>query len=173
VTVGPFQRHTHRGERGVTLVELLVTIAIMTIGFVSVISAFSTIELAVGTIGNDAQLTSLAREVGDYIESAQFAYITCGTYTAYDAALQSAIATQAVKLGASSYSAHVIQVAQASGGSHVVSGVSGSQPLIPIGGCSGSQPNDFGVQQIQFHVSTQGRSSASSTYTRIVYKRWN
>jgi prepilin-type N-terminal cleavage/methylation domain-containing protein len=172
VTIRPFQRRTHRGERGVTLIELLVTIAIMTIGFVSVISAFSTIEIAVGSISKDAQLTSQARQIGDYIESEQFAYITCGTAAGYDAQLQSAISTQVVRLQ-SSYNANVILVAQASGGSHVVAGVSGSQPLIPIGGCSGSG-HDFGVQQIEFQVSTPGHALANPVvYTRIVYKRWN
>jgi prepilin-type N-terminal cleavage/methylation domain-containing protein len=172
VTIRPFQRPTHRGERGVTLIELLVTIAIMTIGFVSVISAFSTIEIAVGSISKDAQLTSQARQIGDYIESEQFGYITCGTAAAYDTQLQSAISSQVVKLPAT-YTANVTLVAQASGGSHVVSGVSGSQPLIPIGGCSGSV-HDFGVQQIQFQVSTPGHSLTHPVvYTRIVYKRWD
>jgi prepilin-type N-terminal cleavage/methylation domain-containing protein len=172
VTVRPPGRRAHRGERGVTLIELLVTIAIMTVGFVAMISAFSTIEVAVGSISVDAQLTSAARQVGDYIESEQFAYITCGTNAAYDAALQSAVSAKLVTLTAG-YAAHVVGVAEASGGSHVVSGVTGSQPLIPIGGCSGAQPNDFGVQQIEFKISGPGRSTASSTYTRIVYKRWN
>jgi prepilin-type N-terminal cleavage/methylation domain-containing protein len=172
VTIRPAERRQHRGERGVTLIELLVTIAIMTIGFVSVISAFSAIEIGVGSISVDAQLTSAARQVGDYIESEQFAYITCGTSVAYDNALQSAISLKAVTL-LTGYAAHVIGVAEASGGSHVVSGVTGSQPLIPIGGCSGAQPNDFGVQQIEFQVSIPGRSPASSLSTRIVYKRWN
>jgi prepilin-type N-terminal cleavage/methylation domain-containing protein len=170
VTIRPAWRRAHRGERGVTLIELLVTIAIMTIGFVSVISAFSTIEIAVGSISVDAQLTSAARQVGDYIESEQFAYITCGTALAYDTALQSAIPSKLIL--PSGYTPKVIGVAEASGGSHIVSGVSGSQALIPIGGCSASS-HDFGVQQIEFQVSTLGRSPASSTYTRIVYKRWN
>jgi prepilin-type N-terminal cleavage/methylation domain-containing protein len=172
VTIHPFQRRTHSGERGVTLIELVVTIAIMTIGFVSVISAFSTIELAVGSISKDAQLTSQARQIGDYIESEQFAYITCGSAAVYDTQLQSAISTQVVRLQIS-YTAKVLLVAQASGGSHIVSGVSGSQPLIPIGGCSGSG-HDFGVQQIEFQVSTPGHALAIPiVYTRVVYKRWN
>jgi prepilin-type N-terminal cleavage/methylation domain-containing protein len=163
MTLRPWRRRAHRGERGVTLIELLVTIAIMTIGFVSVISAFSAIEIGVGSLSNDAQLTSLARQVGDFIESEQFAYITCGTAANYDPPLQSAIPAPLVI--PSSYTAHVILVAQASGGTHVVSGASGS--LIPIGGCSGST-HDFGVQQIEFQVTTAGHS-----ILRIVYKRWN
>jgi prepilin-type N-terminal cleavage/methylation domain-containing protein len=169
VTIRPFQRRRHRSERGVTLIELLVTIAIMTIGFVSVISAFSAIEIGVGSISKDAQLTSQARQVGDFIESEQFAYITCGTAATYDSPLQVAINAQTVKLPAG-YTAQVIQVAQASGGSHIVSGV--SSLLIPIGGCSGSG-YDFGVQQIKFQVSAPGHTAARIVYTRIVYKRWN
>src|ERR1700719_678824 len=117
------QRGQRSGEHGVTLIELIVTIAIMTIGFVSVISAFSAIEIGVGSISKDAQLTSQARQVGDYIESEQFAYITCGTAAVYDAPLQAAISAQTVTL-TPSYAAHVVLVAQASGGSHVISGTS-------------------------------------------------
>jgi prepilin-type N-terminal cleavage/methylation domain-containing protein len=163
VTIRPSRCQAHRGERGVTLIELLVTITIMTIGFVSVISAFSAIEIGVNSISKDAQLTSLARQVGDYIESEQFAYITCGSAASYDIPLQSAIPAQLVI--PAGYTAHVILVAQATGGTHVVSGVSGS--LIPIGGCSRSA-HDFGVQQIEFQVTTSGHSML-----RIVYKRWN
>jgi hypothetical protein len=153
------------------MIELLVTIAIMTIGFVSVISAFSAIEIGVGSISKDAQLTSLVREVGDYIQSERFAYITCDTGAAYDTQLQSAITARPPSvIVPAGYTAKVILVAQASGGSHVVSGVSSS--LIPIGGCSGSA-HDFGVQQIEFQVSAPGHTAARILYTRIVYKRWN
>lgn len=163
-------RPSHRGESGVTLIELLVTIAIMTIGFVSVISAFSAIEIGVGSISKDAQLTSLAREVGDFIQSERFSYVTCGTGAAYDTQLQSAITAQPpMVIVPGGYSAHVIVVAQASGGTHVVSGVTSS--LIPIGGCSVG--HDFGVQQIEFQVSAPGHTAARILYTRIVYKRWN
>lgn len=163
MTIRPLRRRAHQGERGVTLIELLVTIAIMTIGFVSVISAFSAIEMGVSSIGKDAQLTSVARQVGDYIESEQFAYVTCGTAAGYDTPLQAAIPAQLVL--PAGFAAHVILVAQATGGTHVVSGVSGS--LIPIGGCSASS-HDFGVQQIEFKVTTSGHS-----ILRIVFKRWN
>lgn len=157
-------RGRRRGEQGVTLIELLVTIAVMSIGFVAVISAFSTIEIAVGSIGQDAQLTSQARQVGDFIQSEQYSYITCGTAAGYNATLQTAINANTVVLQ-TGYTARVILVVQATGGSHVVSGTSGA--LIPIGGCTGST-HDFGVQQIQFQLTTSRNS-----ITRTVYKRWN
>ena len=161
------RRRSHRGERGLTLIELLVTITLMSVGFLSLLAAFSTIELTVGATSDDAQLTSQAGQVEDYVQSEGFSYIVCGATSDYQVALQAAVSSGKVTLRAG-YSAKVIAVAQAAGGSHTVSGVNG--PLSPINGCSrgpGGGP-DYGVQQIKFQV-----ASAHHSLTRIVYKRWN
>jgi Tfp pilus assembly protein PilV len=160
-------RRSRRGERGLTLIELLVTIFLMSVGFLSLLAAFSTIELTVGATSDDAQLASQARQVEDYVQSESFTYIVCGATSEYQAALQAAVSSGKITLKAG-YSARVTAVAQASGGSHTVSGTNG--PVSPINGCSRGPAGgpDYGVQQIKVDV-----SSAKHSLARIVYKRWN
>jgi prepilin-type N-terminal cleavage/methylation domain-containing protein len=155
VSVRPNRRHSHAGERGLTLIELLVTISVMSVGFLSLLAAFSTIELTVGATSDDAQLTSQARQVEDYVESEGFTYVACASASSYQPALRAAIPIPA------GYSVTVNAVAQASGGSDT------NGALSPISGCSPGSP-DYGVQQIKFTV-----SSSRHSLTRIIYKRWN
>jgi prepilin-type N-terminal cleavage/methylation domain-containing protein len=167
VTVPRTRRRTRRGQRGLTLIELLVTIALMGVGFLSLLAAFSTIEVTVGATSDDAQLASQVRQVEDYVQSEGFVYIVCGDASGYQAALHRAITSGKVTMSAG-YGVNVIAVAQASGGNHTVSGANRS--LSPINGCSGGPAAgpDYGVQQIQLQV-----ASAHHSLTRIVYKRWN
>jgi prepilin-type N-terminal cleavage/methylation domain-containing protein len=155
------QTRRRHGEQGLTLIELLVTIAVMGIGFLSLLEAFSTIELTVGATTDDAQLTSQVRQVQDYVESENFTYIRCASAAGYQAAIQTAITSIPPSLVLQAgYTVRVNAVAQASGGSDTIGAVSA------IDNCSGT--SDFGVQQIEFTV-----SSVRHTLTRIVYKRWN
>jgi prepilin-type N-terminal cleavage/methylation domain-containing protein len=164
------ERRLRRGEHGLTLIELLVTITLMGVGFLSLLAGFSTIELAVGATSDDAQLTSLARQVSDVIESEGLAYVQCtgplgqapSGVTPYQTAIRSAVTT--------TFTIRILAVAQAqgSGSSHTVSGV--SSPLLAINGCSAGPAAgpDYGVQQIKLQV-----ASTHHSLTRIVYKRWN
>jgi hypothetical protein len=138
---------------------LLVTISIMAVGFVSLLAAFSTIELTAGATSDDAQLTSEVRQVQDFVESEGFSYIDCASASTYQTSLQNAATAGRITL--SGYTLTVNAVAQASGGSDT------NGALQAISGCSGGSP-DYGVQQIKFTI-----SSARHSLTRIVYKRWN
>jgi hypothetical protein len=147
--------------------ELLVTIAVMAVGFLGLLAAFSTTELAVGSTSANAQLASQARQVEDYIESESLAYVACEASDGHDyrTALQAAIASGQLKLP-SGYLVAVKKVAQATGGNHTVGGV--NSPIPPINGCTTAVGPDYGVQQITFQVST-----VQHLLSRIVYKRWN
>lgn len=145
-------------ERGLTLVELLVTLFLMSLGMVALLGLFSTIELSVGATNSDAQLATDMRHLEDYVESEQFTYIQCGTASAYQTALNGSYAAQG-------YAASVLTVVQALSGSQTTT-AGGSVPLTPRAGCGSSV--DYGVQQIQLRVSASGHS-----VTRVVYKRWN
>ena len=160
------RRRSRARQSGVTLVELLVTMFLMSLGFVSLLAAFSSIELSSGSLSDDAQLTSQVRQVGDYVQSEGYAYIVCGNAPGYQSTLQSAVTAGKVKMFVG-YTAKVVAVAQSSGGTHTASGVPGVA-LAPINGCTGGASPDYGVQQIEVQV-----SSAKHTMQRIVYKRWN
>jgi type II secretory pathway pseudopilin PulG len=158
------RRWRRSGEAGSTLIELIVTMALMAISFLAVLGAFSVIEVTVGATSNDALLASQAREVEDYVQSESFAYVQCepASGSDYDAALGGAISSGKIPWS-STYTAHVVAVAQASGGSH-----NGVPTLTPINGCVPPTGVDYGVQQIKIQVRTP-----QFGLNRIVYKRWN
>lgn len=164
------RRPGREGERGVTLIELLVTMAVMALGFVALIAAFSTVELQVSSTNDDAQLTTVARQAADVIETqvAQggIAYVLCsppagGTYkTELNGAFRPP-ATDRLTIVS-------VAQAQASGSSHIVSPNPAPVALTPISNCGGASA-DYGVQQITFKVS----SNLGHSLVRTVYKRWD
>jgi prepilin-type N-terminal cleavage/methylation domain-containing protein len=160
-------RRGYAGQRGTTLIELLITIAVLAVGFVALLSAFGETELAVGATSDDAQLVTRARAVSDIIQSEGFAYQWCAVGASYGAALDTALS----KAGVNTSGVVVLAAAQALSTSTHVIGVGGpSTPLTPKNSCAGTgSAPDYGVQQIKFAV----RSSAGHSVVRIVYKRWN
>jgi len=161
-------RRSHSSARGTTLIELLVTLAVLAIGFVALLSAFAQTEVAVGSTADDAQLVSRARAVADFIQSESFTYAPCASPSMYEVTLD-----QSWLYGAKpqlwTKSDVIATVAQATGGTHTVAGVP-NLPLAPIaGGTCGRSVFDYGVQQITFTL----RSQSGHTLTRVVYKRWN
>lgn len=162
------RRARHASEGGLTLIELIVTLFLMTLGVVAMLGLFSTIVIATRSTDASAQLASQMRQVQDFIESENLPYRQCGSVAAYDADAQSARGPGGALNGVPpSYSVHVIGLQQASGGTHTVASVP-SQNLSPINGCVGSAA-DYGVQQLEVSVS----DSLSHSLKRIVYKRWN
>lgn len=163
-------RRRRVGERGVTLLELMVTLFLMALAFVAVLKAFSVTQLTAGATATDASLASLARQAGDFIESSGLPYIACtgpsgqapaGVTSSYQTLLQAAVG--------SSITVVAVNQAVGSASSHTVNGVP-NQPLQPINGCSAGPATspDYGVQQIKFTATLKGQ-----TLTRTVYKRWN
>jgi len=166
-------RRRHRRQQGVTLIELLATIALMATAVVGLLGLFSSIQLAVSAGGDDARLAVVARQVGGVLQSESFAYVACSGrqgqapagLTPYQTTIRSAVST--------SYTISIVAVqqAQSSASFHTVAGVP-SLPLQPVNGCTGSNGSattpDFGVQQITFKV-----ASARNSLVRVVYKRWN
>ena len=163
-------RKHHGGERGLTLLELAVTLFVMALALVAVLKAFSVTQLTTGATTTDASLASVARQAGDYIESENLPYIACtgpagqapaGVAQSYQNLVQTAVGT----------SVTIAAVNQAVGSlsSDTVNGVP-NQPLQPVNGCSSGPATgpDFGVQQIKYTVTLRHRS-----LTRTVYKRWN
>ena len=164
--MSPGSRRARPGERGLTLIELIVTMALLTLGVLAMLGLFSTIVIALRSTDSSGQMATQLRQVQDYIEqSVNLQYIPCGTAAAYDTALQGALPSIGVP---ASYSVHVVGLQQASSGSHTVGGVAGLA-ISPIYVCAGSPSPDYGVQQLELRiVDTSGHS-----LQRLAYKRWN
>jgi prepilin-type N-terminal cleavage/methylation domain-containing protein len=172
VTVARPRRRRRAGERGLTLIELLVTIAIMGVGFLSILSAFAVIERQVGSTSDDAQLTSVARQVGDVMESDSFKYVQCTgpagqppSGNSYQTTIRGLVAVPG-----DTVTVVAVAQAQASGSSHTVAGT--TTPLNAISSCTSAgtaSSADYGVQRITFKV----QSSLGNSLSRVVYKRWN
>ena len=171
-------RRARAGERGVTLIELLVTIGVLAVGFVALLTAFAQTELAVGTTRADALLVSRATQVAGYIQSDSegFTYVKCtgplgqspGGVKSYRAQLYDTASKVRIS-GAWTSLDRIVSVEQASTGNHTVAGQQG--PIAPrdcsLSGTGSSA--DYGVQRIVFQVVSPG----GQTLTRTVYKRWN
>jgi prepilin-type N-terminal cleavage/methylation domain-containing protein len=170
-------RRARAGQRGVTLIELLVTIGVLAVGFVALLTAFAQTELAVGTTNADAILASRAAQVAGYIQSSgNFTYVQCtGPLGQSPGGVKSYLAqlfdqTSKVRIsGAWTNRDRILSVAQASSGNHTVAGQ--EVPIAPrncsLSGTGSSA--DYGIQQIVFQVVSPG----GQTLTRTVYKRWN
>ena len=165
MTLGAIRPLRRCGERGVTLIEMLVTLALMGLAVVAMLGLFQATLIPVRSVGTDAQLATQVRQVQDYLESPNFAYIQCGSFSQYDSALQTAITSGTLALRTAT-TAHVIGLQQPTGGIHTVNGTAGVA-LLPINVCNGGSA-DYGVQQLEVHV-----ASGAYKVDRLVYKRWN
>lgn len=173
MTVRQPRRRARAGERGLTLIELLVTIAIMGVGFLSILSAFAVVERQVGSTSDDAQLVSATRQVSDVMQAEGFPYVQCtgpagqapSGVTSYQSRIRGL-----VTIAGDTISVVAVVQAQASGSSHTVSG--STTALVPISGCGSAGTGsgaDYGVQRISVTV----QSSSGNSVSRVVYKRWN
>lgn len=175
----PALRCGRHGERGLTLIELLVTIAVMAIAFVALVGAFANTEKLIGNSKDVAQLTSFAGAVGTIMQSEAFPYVYCsgpagqapsGT-TAYLTAIPATLKADGLNMVGNAYvtggyhdTVSAIAVAQAS--SH-------TSTLPVYSSCSSAGTGsgaDYGVQQIKYTVTD---SATGESLVRTVYKRWN
>jgi prepilin-type N-terminal cleavage/methylation domain-containing protein len=172
VTVRQRRHRAHAGEQGLTLIELLVTIAIMGVGFLSLLSAFAVVERQVGSTSDNAQLASAARQVGDVMESDTFAYVQCTGPAGQPPSGNSYQTTirGLVTIAGDTITVLSVAQAQAAGSSHTVSGNTTALNAISSCGSAGTGSGaDYGVQRINFKV----QSTTGNSVSRVVYKRWN
>lgn len=145
------RRRGHRGERGLTLIELLVAIALIGTAAVGVAYGFAAI-VRTGTVTQDqARLEVASRQLSDFIRSrGALPYVACATAATYTlpsapAGLRWTITT--VSIGTSA--------------KH--NGVSETPVSTCLGRTGGG--GDWGVQEITIRVSSVGRS-----LSRVVWK---
>jgi prepilin-type N-terminal cleavage/methylation domain-containing protein len=72
-------RQLHGRERGLSLIEMIIAIFVISVGIVGIVSAFSTVVRTSGIAQDQAQLEAASRQLSDYIRSPQLPYVVCAT----------------------------------------------------------------------------------------------
>jgi prepilin-type N-terminal cleavage/methylation domain-containing protein len=160
-TCHQIRRLRRGGERGLTLVEMILTIAIISVGIVGIAASFSTAELAARDVSIQSQLEVRARWDTDLLRS------SCGAATS---SAQCGSPAQGVPYvicaGISAYGSYIspdsVTVTLETSAS------SNSGALKDCGGTPDVQ--DYGIQKLTVTVKD---AATGRSLTRIVYKNWN
>jgi hypothetical protein len=153
------RRATRRGERGLTIIETIATIFLLTVGIVGFAAGMAATE-RIATINQDqAQLEVATRQLSDWVrDSRALPYVYCeqASGTDYNVALGQALTPSA---GTTFKITKVLESPLTAKG-------------LPNGGAAPPQTNgcpagvgDWGVQEITVKV-----SDAAHSVTRIVWK---
>jgi type II secretory pathway pseudopilin PulG len=159
------KRRTRAAERGLTLIEMIVTVAVMTLAVVGIAGAMAATERIASVTQDQAQLELAMRQLSDFVRdstpSTGLAYRPCARSSDYIGRLPPKPA------GVTNWT--VTAVYESTSGSR--QGLS-STPVntSPLRTCSGTCPGascvgDWGVQEITLRVSDSARS-----LTRVVWK---
>ncbi|HYA00999.1 MAG TPA: type II secretion system protein [Candidatus Binatia bacterium] len=146
------KRHRRRGQAGLTLIEMVVTIAIVAIGLVGIAYGFTA---AVGNAGSaqvEAQLNGAASYVANYLQS--------DDTTGYQACVSTYAVPSPLPSPYGGVPPPVISVSE--------SAASQSSPgpgYTPLSGPGVFCSNDYGVQEITITVTDGGQS-----VMRVVWK---
>lgn len=166
-------RGRHVQQRGLTLIETVVTVAVMTVGVVGIASSLSSIERIATISQNQSQLEVSMRQLSDWVRNSSsgtclsgacpaMPYRYCATnpstYNAYVANAETPGGPLSSAIGTSP-----IQSVKVSTGSTRRAG--STQYTIPaLSSCSGGG-GDWGVQEITLKISANG-----NTVQRVVWK---
>ncbi|HEY7927272.1 MAG TPA: type II secretion system protein [Candidatus Dormibacteraeota bacterium] len=164
--VARVRRHTRVGERGLTLIEMVVTIAIVSVAVVGIAGGLAATERLAGITQDQSQLEVAMRQLSDFVRdstpSSGLSYTPCAQPATYNSGLR------AKPPGITGW--RVVQVYESTNGTR--NGVGQTNPLqtTPLRTCSGHCPGascvgDWGVQEISLSVSNGARS-----LTRMVWK---
>jgi prepilin-type N-terminal cleavage/methylation domain-containing protein len=162
-------RDGRKGQRGLTLIEMLVAIAIMTVGVIGIAASFANIQRDAQVGQNQASLEATMGHVTDYLRSKAVAY----TYCAQQGSTYSVgMTVEGVNLGLNAPpSVTLTKVTNVDSNGTVLPPLfdcaSGS-PVAPPPGTTvcPSSYCDWGVQRLTVTItSTTGRS-----LTRVVFK---
>lgn len=150
-------RRGHAGERGLTLVEMIVTIAIISVGVLGIAGGLAQSERIAGINQEQAELEVAMRQLSDFVRDSSpqgLGYVKCASPGAYNPHLPAA---------PSGVTWTVSTVLKSTSGTRTsATGSTASTP--PLQSC-GAGVGDWGVQQITLTVSTSARS-----LTRTVWK---
>lgn len=158
-------RRRRGGERGVTLVEMLVTVAVMGAGIVAMLGGFAGAERSAAAARSQAALVDALRTAADEVTAAP--YVPCAgvaSGVAYPVAVPGVTATAATVVRPST------PPALTAGGtpvsvSTILCGVSGEAASGSSCTPGAGQVCDYGIQRVTVTVSAAGR-----TLSRDVWK---
>lgn len=165
---------SRRGQRGLTLIEVLVTIGLMTVAMLGIGAAIASTERTAAINQSQAQLQLWMRQEADFVRdstSQGLPYTPCASRTTYSSQLSGAGRLASAPVLPAGLVITVAHVYESNSGTR--SGVSGISPALPGAGqnCSGNADNvgasaDWGVQEVVLQVT----DSASHVVKRTVWK---
>lgn len=179
-TLTAARRHRRGAERGLTLIETIVTVAILAVGVVGVAGGLAATERISTVNQSQSQLEVAMRQFSDWARTSPstpctstscpaLPYTYCASSAAggaYAQAVQNALAANSLHMPGVSPSIGVVYLSK--GATRTV----GSQTLAtsPLQRCSGTCPGascvgDWGVQEIRLTVVGEG-----SSLTRTIWK---
>jgi prepilin-type N-terminal cleavage/methylation domain-containing protein len=166
-------RRRRAGERGLTLIEIIITIALLTIGVVGIAGGIASAEHIANISQNQAQLEVQMRQLSDWARdstSTGMTYAWCASTSTYQTSINSAITGGALTRPAG------VQLTV----THVyfsTSGFRNGASTAPLSGdtCSGTCPGatcvgDWGVQEITLKVSEPLTSGGVRSLSRTIWK---
>jgi type II secretory pathway pseudopilin PulG len=128
-----------------TLLEMVVAVAVLSIGVVGVLASFGAIERTAAVKQGQAQLEVAVREVSDFVRGDQLQYKTCAAPSDYTSAVGTAISSKVIPA--------------------LPADVSWSIPNVYLATSARCPGDDSGLQEIRIQASSGGRS-----LSRIVWK---
>ena len=160
------RRHRrHRRQMGMTLIDTLIGMALMTTGVAGITYAFSAMERSGAVSTDQSRVEAEIRQLSDFVRSRHaLTYQPCATPATYAnlIAANSAFNGAGDKFSTSSDSWSVVWVHKSTSATRTVSGIT-SNPAAWFS--CGSGVSDWLLQEIQLKVQSPSRS-----LTRVVWK---
>jgi prepilin-type N-terminal cleavage/methylation domain-containing protein len=136
-------------QRGLTLIEMLVTLALIAVAVVGIAYGFSAVVRGSGTAQQQASLDTAARTVASYLQSSTLPYSPCATSSTYGLPAPPAQITWSV----TDVRLSIPGSLQRPSASPATANASSTAPIAT---CPGNV-DDYGVQEITVQVCTPSR----------------
>jgi Tfp pilus assembly protein PilV len=170
VTTAPGSyRLRHRAQGGLTLIEIIAALVLLTVGVLALIEGLAATQSNASISTDQAQLEASAREVGDYLRSAAVPYNPCDFTPLTPDQYKTAVTTGLGSGFSTKWKPTVIDVTEATGATVTLAGAA-TQTTVPYEKhCTTTSPGigDWGAQRITFQLTSP---STRRTIVRAVFK---
>lgn len=149
------RRSRRRSQSGLTLIETIVTIAILAIGVTGIAASFSASQILSRDNALEAELAATARSNTDNLRSSAVAYVPCAAPSVYQTSVSQPAGETVTVLAPVIY----------------IQTVAGSNNAAPLHDCGGvPDQKDLGIQQLRIKTTDQ---ATGRSLVRVVLKMWN